>query len=181
MRFTSAEYSEMIEAGILTENDRVELLDGEIVFTSPIHLPHKSTTDKLTMFFAPKVAGRFICRVQGSIELTDSSQPEPDFLVLKHTDDFYLERDAKIDEIALLVEVADSSLQMDLNRKREIYAKAGVAEYWVVDLKNKRLVIHLGPQADGSYAQVTHHQPDTTCTPQQLPDCNLELALLFGG
>lgn len=179
MRFTSDEYHRMIETGVLTEDDRVELLDGEIVFKSPFGRPHISITDKLTMHFAPKVAGKYICRVQGSIELTDVSEPEPDFLVLKHSEDFYFNRDAKIDEIALLVEVADSSLKKDLGRKREIYAKAGVAEYWVVDANGSKVVVHKQPTPDGSYSDTAELGANVTLTAVQLPDAGIDLTWLF--
>ena len=129
MRFTIADYHRMVEVGILDEDDKVELLDGEIVFMAAMGYPHKSITDMLNMYFAPLVVGQFICRVQSSIELPEMSEPQPDFLILDHADHFYRKHDPKIEEIRLLVEVADTSLDKDLKRKRRIYAAAGVAEY----------------------------------------------------
>ena len=180
MRFTVADYRRMIEAGILTEDHKVELLDGEIVFMASIGYSHLSVTDMLNMHFTPKVAGRMICRVQGSIAVSELSEPEPDFLILDHVDDFYRSRSARVDEVRLLVEVADSSLEQDLKRKRKIYAEAGVVEYWVIDVAESRLVRHLEPRGDGTYGAVSEHRAPEKVEPTRVAGTAVDLRWLLG-
>lgn len=180
MRFTREAYHRMVEAGLLTSDDPVELLDGEIVFRSPIGRRHTAITDRLNSFFAPRAAGRFISRVQGPIALSDVSEPEPDFMLLRHRDDFYAEQDAGPADVALLVEVADSSLAKDLDAKLKLYAAAGIQEYWVVDVRGRSLTIHREPErSDRAYASVTRAAAPQTVAAGALPEHPLDLAWLL--
>ena len=126
-RFTVAEYYALGEAGILCEDERVELLDGEIIVMAPIGDNHLFSTDELTMMFVPPLVGRAKVRVQGSVALDDSSMPQTDFAILANRPEprvgpYYP------DEVHLLVEVADSSLSYDSGRKLARYAASGIRE-----------------------------------------------------
>ena len=170
----------MGEAGIFKPGDRVELLDGEIRTMTPIGGSHMSVTDKLNAYFMPRLAGRYICRVQGSVRINGISEPEPDFLVLKFNESYYADRLATAADAVLLIEVADSSRNYDLGQKRAAYAKANIVEYWVADLTRSEMIVHRRPQPDGSYADVTVHREGQTLAAERLPDHGLDLGWLFG-
>ena len=180
MRFTCEDYHRMGEAGIFHPGDRIELLDGEIIHMTPIGGSHMSVTDKLTAHFMPRLVGRYICRVQGSVRINGISEPEPDLLVLNFDKSYYADRLATAADVVLLIEVADSSRGYDLGQKRAAYAKASIVEYWVADLTRRELIVHRDPQADGSYAAVTVHRQGETVAAQKLPAEGLDLAWLFG-
>ena len=182
MRFTREAYQRMVETGVLTPDDPVELLDGEIVFMSPIGRNHLALTDKLNAFFAPRLTGRFICRVQGSIALSNTSEPEPDFLVLNHRDDFYRERDATPDDAALLIEVADSSLTKDSGLKLRLYAEAGITEYWLIDVARSCVIVHRAPDpAEKRFGEVSEHTAPATLAARAegIAEHPLDLTWLF--
>jgi len=183
MPLTCEDYHRMAEAGILTEDDRVELLDGEIVFMSPIGNPHQSITDKLVAVFAPKLTGQAICRVQGSVRVSDFTEPQPDLVLLKMREDYYKNAFAGPDHVHLIVEVAESSLKTDLDRKAVLYAKAGIVEYWVVDVANATVHVHREPQPEGQYGSVEVRDASPSSqglSPQSFPDCAIDLKWLFG-
>ncbi len=147
------EYQRMVEVGILTEDDRVELLAGRMIQMSPIGIRHVNCVNALTSLFAP-FYDEVIISVQNPLQLDQLSLPEPDLAILKKD-----ERKTPIalpnaEEVLLVVEVADSSLGKDSQIKQELYAKAAVPEYWIVDLVNDLILIFRKPQ-DGAY-QISH-------------------------
>ena len=170
----------MGEAGIFRPGDRVELLDGEIKTMTPIGYGHNGTINRLIAHFVPRVAGQYVCQAQGSIPISNISEPEPDFLVLEHREDYYGKGYAAPADVVLLIEVADSSRSYDLGQKRAAYAKAGIVEYWVADLTRSEMIVHRRPQPDGSYADVTVHRAEQTMAAEKLPDHGLDLGWLFG-
>src|SRR5262245_60762383 len=115
--FTVADYHRMVEAGILDEDDRVELIEGEIVDMAPIGRKHQARVDHLVELFVQRVAGRAIVRSQGSIRLNERSEPEPDVVLLRWREDYYADADAGPADVLLVVEVADSSLVHDRDVK----------------------------------------------------------------
>src|SRR5437870_3088480 len=142
-RFTVDEYHKMGEAGILDEDDRVELLDGEIVQMSPINVPHAVCVDRLNMLFAPALVGRGIVRVQAPIYIDEINEPQPDVILLKLAD--YLSRQPQHpgpDDILLLIEVADSTVGADRRQKMPRYARAGIAEVWLVNIPKHAIEVY---------------------------------------
>ena len=134
-RFTIDDYHRMGEAGVFSEDDRVELLDGEIVEMSPIGIPHSSSVDRLNAFFARRLGRRAILRVQGPIILDDYSEPQPDLSVLTPRPDFYGHAQPRPRDVLLAIEVMDSSRSYDRTLKLPLYARAGLREVWLVDLQ----------------------------------------------
>lgn len=166
-QFTVAEYHEMAAAGILSEDDRVELLHGEIVQMSPIGKRHAASVDKLTRTLVRDLGDAAIVRVQSSILLGDLSEPQPDLAVLRWRDDFYANALPGPDDILLLVEVADTTLESDRRVKLPLYARAGVPEAWLVDLIGDAVEVHRDPGPDG-YRRVERLRGTERLTPAAL-------------
>jgi Uma2 family endonuclease len=148
-RFTVDEYHRMIETGILGENDRVELVDGWIVHMSPIGPPHMTCVHLVMNALQDKLPDGWIVRSQGPITLA-TSEPEPDVTVVRGKVRDYRDRHPGGDVVALVVEVADTSLQFDRLQKGSQYAAAGIPEYWIVNLIDRAVEVYRGP-AGGRY------------------------------
>lgn len=133
-RFTVDEYHRMAEAGILGEDDRVELLDGEIVEMTPIGPRHAGGVNRLTRLFTTRLGARAIVTVQNPVVLGVRWEPQPDLAILRPRPDFYSTAHARPEDILLIVEVAETSGEADRRVKVPGYAAAGVPETWRVDL-----------------------------------------------
>lgn len=156
-KFSVAKYQRMIETGILTTEDRVELLENYVVLKMPKNPPHEGTIDLVTAALAGLPSG-WMLRVQQTVELADS-QPEPDFAVVRGGPRTYLARHPTPADVGLLIEVAHTSLLRDQRDKARIYARAGVAAYWIINLIDSRIEVHEGPSgpvAVPAYQSVTH-------------------------
>lgn len=124
----------MAEAGLLGVDDRVELVEGEIIDMAPIGSRHAACVDRLTRLFVSRLGERAIVRVQSPVRMGDLSEPQPDVAVLAPRGDFYAGAHPGPDDVVLVVEVADTTLGWDRGVKVPLYARAGVAEVWVVDV-----------------------------------------------
>jgi len=173
-RFSVDDYERMEQTGILSEDDRVELIDGEVVVMSPIGLPHLACVDRMTRVLVLKLREHAIVRVQGSVVLDLYDAPQPDVALLRPKADFYLSGHANPTDILLLIEVADSSLAYDHEVKAPLYASKGVAEYWLVDLNHEVITCYSDPSG-GTYQIVTPHRRGESMAPRLLPDCALEI------
>ena len=174
-RFTVAEYHRMAEAGILGEDDRVELLDGEIVQVSPIGARHAATVTRLEQLFHRLVGERAIVRGQNPVRLDDYSEPEPDIALVTAREDFYAAAHPTARDVLLLVEVSDTSLRYERHRKIPSYARAAVPEVWLVDLTLDRLETHREPRGD-TYAERQVVARDALLTPLLLPDIAIRVS-----
>jgi Uma2 family endonuclease len=148
-RFTREEYHRLGDAGILDEDDRVELLDGELIIMSPIGIRHIVTVRKLNRIFSAKLADRCIVDVQNPMELSEYSEPQPDILLIR------LEAASLAAEpgnVLLIAEVAESSLGYDRGKKLKFYAAAGVQEVWIFNLLENVIEAHYEPAGMG-YAE----------------------------
>jgi Uma2 family endonuclease len=148
--FTVAQYNRMGEAGILTEDDRVELVEGEIIEMSPIGRRHAACVGRLTNLLGRLLTDRAIVWVQNPIVLDDYSEPQPDVALLRRRDDFYEQSLPTPGDVLLIVEVSDTTLEYDRQLKVPLYARAGVAEVWIVNLIEEKVEIYSGP-ASGAY------------------------------
>ena len=148
LKFTASRYERMIDRGVLTPSDRVELIEGEIVEMAPIGPLHNSYTDLLTEKFVLALAGQAIVRVQGAVRLSEASMPEPDLAILKYREDRYRDRRPNPADIYAVIEVSDSTLDYDRAVKLPLYARAGVAEYWIVDVNAQTIAVHRAPEGD---------------------------------
>jgi Uma2 family endonuclease len=151
--FTTAEYHRMIEAGILHEDDRVELLDGEIIKMAAIGPRHSMCVDTLAAFLITKLKKAAIVKNQNPIRLSDYSEPEPDIAVVRPRADRYASGHPTPDDILIVIEVADTTAESDRNAKIPTYARAGIAEAWLVDLSNDRIEIYTQPD-QGFYREI---------------------------
>jgi len=128
------QFHRMIAAGVFSDSDRVELIDGELRDMTPIGPAHGGGVDYLTMLLASRLADKAIVRVQGALVLDEDTELYPDLTVLKPRDDWYRKGNPTPADVLLLIEVADSSLAGDLGAKMERYARAGIPRYWVIDV-----------------------------------------------
>ncbi len=176
-RFTVEDYHRMGEAGILTDDDRVELIEGEILEMSPIGSRHARCVDLLTALLVPAVQGRAIVRVQGPVRIPPRSEPQPDLALLRWRDDFYPEPVGPGD-VLLIIEVADSSVGEDRRRKIPLYAAAGISEVWLVDLSAGRIDVHQEPGPVG-YDLLRTIGPGERVAPQALPDVSIDAAVML--
>ena len=175
---TADDYHRMANAGILTEDDRVELIDGEIVTKMTIGPRHNACVDRALKAFVMGAADRAIVRVQGSIGLSFLTEPEPDVVLLRAKPDYYARALPTPADVMLIIEVADSSLAFDRDRKRPLYAEAGVVEFWLVDLTTNTLFAHREPRGR-TYETVWRHTRGETIAPIQLPDCRIAVDVLL--
>lgn len=170
--FTVHDYHRMVDAGILSEDDRVELIRGEIIAMSPIGPRHSAAVLRATQALVKLVGDLAIVGVQGSIRLDEYDEPQPDLYLLRPKDDFYASGHAGPADIFLIIEVADSSLEYDSTIKMNLYAETGVPEYWIANVRDDCLVAHSNPTKTG-YGTVQQFQRGQTIAPQLLPECRM--------
>ena len=178
-RFSVDEYYAMAQAGILARNERVELIDGEIITMSPIGNPHGAGVDRATDLLVPLVTGRAIVRVQAHVRLADDCQPEPDLTLLARRDDFYSTEAPGPSDVLLLIEVADSSLSYDRNRKLPLYARHAIPEVWIENIPTRQIEAYRAP-VNGEYTDTRIYRPGDTISPQAFPDIELPVIRLVG-
>jgi Uma2 family endonuclease len=178
VRFSRDVYHRIFETGLLDGQQRFELLDGEIVMMSPIGPTNAGLLSRLQSFFARRLPDSMTCRVQLPIVADEHSEPEPDLAIVNSREDDYTTRHPVPIDVLLLVEVATTSIQIDLGVKVSLYARAGVTEYWVVDVERRLVIVHREPEFSG-YHSVQQFGTDSTIAPLAAPNCQLELAWLF--
>ena len=171
-RFTVDDYQRMGQAGILSEDNRVELIDGEIVAMTPIGPRHCAAVDRANRAMVRGAGDTAIVRVQGSVRVNLFSEPEPDVVLLRPRTDFYASGHPGPADILLIVEIADSSLDYDRDVKAPLYARFGVHEYWLVDLNEERLSCYSEPEG-GAYQAIQHYHRGQSVAPQLLPNCSV--------
>lgn len=160
-RFSVARYQRMIEMGILTSEDKVELLENYMVLKMPRNPPHDGTIDLVKAALLPRTPSGWVLRIQQTVVLSDS-QPEPDFAFVRGNARSYLARHPGPDDVGLLVEVDNSSLLRDQRDKTRIYARGGISCYWIVNLVDRRIEVYTQPSgatAVPAYASFQLYQP----------------------
>lgn len=178
-RFTVDEYYRMAQAGILHEDDRVELLEGEIVEMAPNGSRHQATVDRLNRLFSESVGEVAVVRVQGPIHLAEDSEPQPDLSLLQKRADFYETAHPGPTEVLLLVEVCDSSADYDRQVKAPLYARYNIAEVWLVDCEAGVVEVYRGPTAQG-YLEVSRLERGQRLAPKALPQLELAVDNILG-
>ena len=163
------EYEQLVANGTF-ESERVELLEGLIVHTSPHGPLHAGTLDLLLDQFRP-LAENARLRVQSAFAASDGSEPEPDLAVVPRGD----YRTEHPNQAYLIVEVADSSLERDRTLKARVYCQSGVPEYWVVNLVDSKIVIFRSP-GNGGYESVSTHRAGETISPIQFPELRVAVS-----
>jgi Uma2 family endonuclease len=178
-RFTVDDYYRMAEVGILTEDDRVELLDGEIIEMSPIGSDHGGHVKRLNALFTSRLGARVVVGVQDPVRLSRHSEPQPDITLLRPRADFYARAHPGPADVLLLVEVADSSVETDRRIKMPLYARAGISEVWLLDLTTDRVETYREPAEDG-YRQIRALVRGQAIAPQTFSDLALTVDDLLG-
>ena len=176
--FTVGDYFRMAEAGILSEDDRVELIHGEVLAMSPIGARHAAAVDRATRALVHVTGERAIVRIQGPVGLDQYSMPQPDIVLLRPKEDFYSAQHPSPADILLIVEVADSSLKYDRTIKKQLYAEAGIPEYWIADLTTDSLLAYSETSHDSYQAMHRLHRGDSIA-PRLLPECQVRIDVLL--
>jgi Uma2 family endonuclease len=178
-RITTNRYQMMVATGVLTKYDRVELIEGDMLDMAPIGTKHSAITSRLNELFVLAVARSATVVVGGPVNLGELSQPQPDLMLLKRRADFYGGKIPEAADVLLLIEVSDSSLSFDQSVKLSLYARYGVAEYWVVDVEGRHVVIYREPGAKGYVNKLEFAAADAV-TPQAFPDIKIPVGTIFG-
>jgi hypothetical protein len=176
-RFTVHDYHLMGEVGILHEDDRVELIHGEIVEMAAIGTGHFTCVNGLIRLLVRGVGDEAVVSVQNPVRLDESSEPRPDVALLRVRD--YVESLPGPEDVLLLIEVSDTTLAYDRGVKLRLYAWAGVREVWGVDLKGERVERHTGPSGN-LYRHVQLALPGENLTPRALPDLTVRVEDVLG-
>ncbi len=173
-KFTVAEYYRMAEAGILRPDERVELIEGELIVMPPIGPRHAGKVRRSTHLLAGQAGNRFIVSIQSPVHLGEDSEPEPDVALLRPREDYYESAHPVPADVLLVIEVADSTLAYDREVKVHLYGRAGIPEAWVLNLPEDYLERFAEPGPEG-YGRHTVCRRGERLAPVSLPD--LELAL----
>ncbi len=176
---TTDVYHQMIQQGILTSNDKIELLEGDLIKMSAVGPRHAACVDRLSEILRTEFGKSVTLRHQNPVELSDKSEPEPDIAILKRREDFYAQAHPAPSDVLFLIEISESTLKIDRGVKLSAYAKAGIVEYWIVNLQEDIIEVYSNP-AGNSYqlARIVHRHE--TLSPILLPSVVLEADEVLG-
>ena len=178
-RFTVADFLRLAEIGFLADDERVELIRGEIIEMSPISEGHASTVMRLVSLLSRMFGQRALLSVQNPVQLDDATLPQPDVALLRPRDDFYGQRHPGPEDTLLLIEVSDTTLTYDRRVKTALYSAAGVMEYWIINLQKRQIEVYREPQSEG-YRTTTRYAPGEMLSPLAFPDINLKVDEIIG-
>jgi Uma2 family endonuclease len=168
----------MRETGILTEDDRVELLDGEIYLMGPLGPLHIAIVNRLNKLLMGQIGDDAIISIQNAVQLNDYSEPQPDVALLSPRDDFYAQALARPDDILLLIEVADTSLGYDREQKLPRYAASNIGEVWIIDVDEQLIEQYVQP-LQAQYTQLTKILFGSPIQSKTLPQIHFTTNRLF--
>ncbi|WP_420456319.1 Uma2 family endonuclease [Rubrivirga sp.] len=176
--WTRERYDQAVEAGVFGPDDKVELIEGQIVPKMPQNTPHSVATSLTAAALRTAFGTDFYAQEEKPIALSDRSEPEPDVAVVRGGPRAYLDDHPGPDAILLIVEVADTSLVKDQVRMARLYAQAGVAEYWIINLHERVLEVHRDP-VGGTYGTKTTLGAEGVVSPVHAPDASVAVADLL--
>ena len=153
---TTAEYEQMIAAGIFNEDDRVELLEGVIVEMSPKSALHAALNEEANDYFKNRLKARAVVRSQNPILLSDLSEPEPDIVIARPPKERYYAQHPEPTDVLLVMEIAESSIRLDRNAKSRLYAGAGIVQYLILNVNRMEIEDYREPSADGYRSKQTY-------------------------
>ncbi|MGA2174865.1 MAG: Uma2 family endonuclease [Verrucomicrobiota bacterium] len=177
-RFSVKEYYRMGETGVLRPGARVELLDGQIIDTPRISPYHGGIVRRLNRLFTPLSKDRWLLSVRNPVHLDDYSEPQPDLMLLNPAADDYTSRHPGPEDVFLLIEVSDSTLESDREVKLPAYGRAGIAEVWIVNLVNGTLEVYREPHFTG-YGSSKILNAGDQASPARFPDAIVDVAELL--
>lgn len=178
-KFTAEQYERMIEAGVFPPDYRAELIEGEIIEMSPIGTHHSACVARLTQKLTLLLQERFIVWVQCPVWVDDYSVPQPDVAVLKPRADFYAQSRPTPADVLLLVEVSDTTLSYDRKKKLPLYARAGIAEVWIVNVGDEKIETYADP-AGGAYRTTGEVTRGDEVAPRAFPSLRLRAEEILG-
>lgn len=167
--WTVEEYHRMAEAGIFGADERVELLEGKIIWMISKGTAHRSAVGRTDYLLKNRLVNRAWVSVQDPVKLNERSEPEPDVAVVKIDPLDYADHHPTPSEVYLIIEVADSSLKLDCETKAKAYSKAGIIDYWVLDVVSRQLYVFRQPSEDGYQSQKIFAENETI-SPLAFPD-----------
>ena len=176
---TVDDYHRMADVGILNEDDRVELIEGNLVAISPMGTEHVGAVNWLTRALVMAVGDLGVVSVQNPVRLSDRTEPQPDLIVLRPRPDHYRKAPAGPEDVLLLIEIADSSLKYDRAVKKPLYARHGIPEFWIVDVGGQEVEVCRTPTDDG-YASVVRFGRGETLVSTGLPAVTIPVSALLG-
>ncbi|MFM7408828.1 MAG: Uma2 family endonuclease [Cuspidothrix sp.] len=177
-QFTVKQFHQMAESGILSENDRVELIRGEMIDMSPIGRRHAGCVLFLSNFLILLLGGRALINVQNPLELDETSEPQPDIALLKPRPDFYRNSHPQPEDIFLLIEVADTTVKYDREVKIPLYAEANIPEVWLIDVNQEVVEVYRNP-LQGVYQDVQKLVKNQVLSILAFPDVNINVSEMF--
>ena len=177
--FTVDEYYQMAEAGILKPEDRVELIEGEIIQMSPIGNRHAGCVNRATDLFTFLFRGKAVVTVQNPVRLNIYNEPQPDLVLAKPRADYYASKHPTGEDTFLVLEVADTALRKDRKVKLPIYARLGVPEVWIEDLKHD-LILVFRDRADTGYKKSLTFRPGDSLSAAAFPEITFKVEDLLG-
>lgn len=178
-KYDVEEYERLIETGIISKEERLELIEGSIVEMAPTGPEHVGYTARLVERLTRRLGERALVWSQSTIYLSERNEPEPDICVLRRRDDYYTSRRARAFDILWLIEVADSSLLFDRGEKLRLYARSGIAEVWIVNLKQRQLELYSNGDGD-NYLDCRIVLPGQSFTGATMPEESWAIAELLG-
>ena len=178
-KFTVEQFHKMAESGILNEDDRVELIRGEVIEMAAIGTKHASCVRRLNNSLSQKLGDKAIIDVQNLVGLDDSSEPQPDVVLLKPRQDFYASAHPQPKDVFLVIEVADSTIKYDREVKIPLYAEEGVIEVWLVDINLECVEVYREP-ANGVYKNMNKFSRGENLIIQAFDDVQINLDEIFG-
>jgi Uma2 family endonuclease len=177
-QFTVGDYARMRETGIFSEDDRVELIDGEVRPMTPIGPLHAAIVNRLTRLLGQYLGTTAIVSVQNPVRLSNYSEPQPDVMVLRPRQDFYAKAHPQPEDVWILIEVADTTVAYDRDEKLPRYAAAGVPEVWLIDVSRQAIEQYSEPGQDRYHAMHLVER-DQTLQAKTVPGLRLAVASLF--
>ena len=171
------EFHQLADKGIFNEDDRIELIAGELIEMAPIGSDHGGHVKQLNRLFNQRLTDNILISVQDPIVLNGDSEPQPDLALLRWRDDFYKSANPSAADVLLLIEVSDSTIDFDRTTKVPLYAAHNIPEIWLINLPKRRVEIYRKPM-DGEYSEITHHY-DGQITATLIPEAVIDLTELF--
>jgi Uma2 family endonuclease len=177
--FTVHDYHKMAEIGVLTEDSRVELIEGEILDMAPIGEGHFGHVNRFNRVFSRAFSDRSVVSIQNPVRLGLRSEPQPDVVLLRPRSDDYMTKFPLPEDVLLLVEVAESPLSYDRETKARLYARAGIQEYWIVNLIDSEIIVLRDP-ARARYRSIQVYRRGDAVSPLAFPNVSIDVADVLG-
>ena len=178
-RFSVGQFEQMVRVGILAEDDRVELIDGEVLQMAPIGGRHAECVNLLADLLIVAARRAAIVSIQNPIRLGEHNEPQPDLALLERRRGFHTGRTPTSNEVLLVIEVADTTLDYDQDVKLPLYARAGIPEAWIVDVNDETVTVWREPR-EGLYTSGRTLRAGSLISPDPLPGIGISVADIFG-